>query len=338
MVDKVQYDLSYCISPLHPFILHCSPTVISPCPQTLHSPSQSSFLPLGRANLPTSQNGVNIHTVLQTSLQVPLSQGETSQALSRHSHKTTVAFMTYHCFNLLVPNVALFDQVSVTCPGNTSFHSTFLYLDTMPGTWLAQNTCLLKLNAFNTCFLPTCSHTYHLSGSLGCRFLSECPLDTEVEAPTLLPRWSEETFLKYKSTPNTFQEVLWKPPVTTGTLATTVEAILGMINCQQVHLISDLGPLHLYQQAFLLCLAGQVDIRARQSVNVCSSAPNVSSTTPEKEGCEPSVCMIHGRGTLWWKTLVSLVNYGSSWNFLSWRLSIWRNLDQIQREKHKTQT
>lgn len=317
MVDEVQYDL----------VLTVSPT------SSLNSAPQSHW------HFPMSSNTAQPFTTLVSCLWIhhkpPTSQivlismqssdlgsGATfSESISlasiMYSHKTTVAFIAYHCFNLtLIPGIIW--SISVFISRKYLFPLNLPALSTVPGTRLAQKTYLLKAECFQY-MLPSLAviFTYHLSGSLGCRFLSECPLDTEWSYTHTSRSSRKKHSSSTESTQTHSQALLGKPPVTCRdscwhsrshvrddkqqagppcpwpwTTASAPRSLSSALGSSGWHQSQVKRRCVLLRWRFLLLLLKSkgVTISLRDSQ----------------------------RGIPWWKALVTLGNWRSSWNFLPW--------------------
>lgn len=263
MVDEVQYDLVFTVSPT---------SSLNSAPQShWHFPmSSNTAQPFTTAvsclwihhKSPTSQ------IVLISTQSSDLGSGATfSESISlasiMYSHKTTVAFITYHCFNLRLIHGIIW-SISVFISRKYLFPLNVPVLSTVPGIRLAQNTYLLKAQCFQY-MLPSHSQSYLLTICLDLQAVDFClnALWVQREATLIRPgrRGGDipQVQSPLKHIPRRFSESHQWPA---GTLAGAVEAVFGVINSKQVPLARDLGPLHLHQEAFLLRLAGQVDIRA----------------------------------------------------------------------------
>lgn len=147
MVDEVQYDLVLTVSPT---------SSLKPAPQShWHFPmSSNTAQPFTTAvsclwiyhKSPTAQ------IVLISTQSSDLGSGATfSESISlasiMYSHKTTAAFITYHCFDLTLIHGVIW-SISVFISRKYLFPLNLPVLSTVPGTRLAQNTYLLKAECF----------------------------------------------------------------------------------------------------------------------------------------------------------------------------------------------
>ena len=159
MVDEVQYDLVLTVSPTSSLNSAAQSHWHFPMSSNTAQPFTTVVSRLWiRHKSPTSQ------IVLISTQSSDLGSGATfSESISlasiMYSHKTTVAFITYHCFNLRLIHGIIW-SISVFISRKYLFPLNLPVLSTVPGTRLAQNTHCWKLNAFNTCFLPTRRHIY----------------------------------------------------------------------------------------------------------------------------------------------------------------------------------
>lgn len=158
--------------------------------------------------------------------------------------------------------------------------------------------------------------THHLSGSLGCRLLSECPLDTEWSYTHTSRSSRRKRSSSTESTQTHSQAPLWKPPVTYRDPGWHSRS----------HARDD------KQQAGPPCQWPWTTASAPRSLSSALGRSGWHQSQVERK-CVllrwrfPLLLKRKGvtislrdsqRGIPWWKTLVTLGNWGSSWNFLPW--------------------
>lgn len=318
MVDEVQYDLVFTVSPT---------SSLNSAPQShWHFPmSSNTAQPFTTAvsclwihhKSPTSQ------IVLISTQSSDLDSGATfSESISlasiMYSHKTTVAFITYHCFNLrlnswhyLINFCLHFQEIPLSTQRSCTEHCAW---HTAGSEYILAESSMLSIHAS---FPLAVIFTYHLSGSSGCRFLSECPLGTAWSYTHTSRSSRRRHSSSTESTETHPQALLGKPPVTCrDSCWRSRSRVRG--DKQQAGppcpwpWTTASAPRSL---SFALGRSGWHQSRVRRKCVLLRW--RFLPLLLKRKGVTLSL-RDSQRGIPRWKTLVPLGNWVSSWNFLPW--------------------